>query len=82
MSPGDVGVLLSFSVSPMVILHEDVVVRGMDIPGHGFHDSYEFSRKSSTPGEMCALELDSMTGMDFPGRAFRRARVARKNRTI
>ena len=32
MSPGDVGVLLSPSVSPMGILHDDVVVRGTDIP--------------------------------------------------
>ena len=25
-----------------------------------------FPRKSSTPGEMCAVELDSITGMSFP----------------
>ena len=89
MSPGDVGVLLSISVSPV---GDSSRRRGSAGNGHSpGMDSMtvmSFPQKSSTPGEMCAVELDSMTVMGFPrtpGAAeldFPRARVARKNGTI
>ena len=67
MSPGDVGMLLSVSVSPMgnTSRRRGSVGNGHS-PGIDSMIVMSFPRKSSTPGEMCVVELESIAVMGFP----------------
>ena len=67
MSPGDVGMLLSLSVSVMGNTSRRRGSAGNGhSPGMDSMTVMSFPRMSSTPGEMCAVELESMTVMSFP----------------
>ena len=58
MSPGDVGVLLSLSVSPMGNTSRQRGSAGNGhSPGMDSMTVMSFPQKSSTPGEMCAVKL-------------------------
>ena len=66
MSPSDGRVLLSLSVPPMGNSSRRRGSAGNGhSPGMALMTAMCFPRRSSTPGEMCAVELDSMTAMSF-----------------
>ena len=67
MSPGDGRVLLSLSVSPMGNTSRWCGSAGNGhSPGMDSMTVMSFPRTSSTPGEMCTVELEYMTVLGFP----------------
>ena len=67
MSPCDGGVLLSLSVPPMGNSSRQSGSAGNGhSPGMVLMTAMYFPRKSSTPGEMCAIDLEFMTVMNSP----------------